>query len=173
METPSTEKLTTRAVGIKYGAFSALAGIILFLISVMINPNPMGGGWTNWLGSAISIVLLVLAHKNFKDSGDGFMSYGQGFGIGFWFTIVSSVLSILVMYVYMNFVDTAAMDAVFEQQALTMEEQGQSDDAIAMAQEWTKKLFWPLAIGGSLFIGIIIALIVSIFTQKNNPNPAF
>lgn len=173
MENSTTEKISTRSVGIKYGAFSGLAVIAIFLLNVALNTNPMGGGWTNWIGTAISIVLLVLAHKNFKDSGDGFMTYGQGFGIGFWFTIVGSFLSLLVMYVYMNFIDTTAMNAVFEQQTIAMEEQGQSDEAIAMAQEWTEKLFWPMAIGGSIIGGLVIALIVSIFTQKKNTEPAF
>lgn len=172
MENSTQEKVSTMKVGSKYGAISGLAGIALFLVAVMMNINPFQGA-SNWIGIGISIVLLVLAQKNFKDSGDGYMSYGQGFGVGLWYTIVSSVLSLLVMYVYMNFIDTAAMEKVFEQQELQMEEQGQSTEAIQVAMEWTRKLFWAFAVGGSIFFGIIIALVVTIFTQKKNAEPGF
>jgi Protein of unknown function (DUF4199) len=172
MENTSND-LSTRSVGIKYGAFSGLAGIVMFLITVVTSPAPMQGGWSSWVSMAISVTLLVLAHKNFKDSGDGFMSYGQGIGIGFWFTLVGSVLSVIVMYLYLNVIDPSAMDSVYEQQALKMEEQGQSEEAIEVAMEWTKKLFWPIAIVGSLFVGMIIALIVTIFTQKKNQEATF
>lgn len=172
MENETKEKVTALSVGSKYGLFSALAGVIIFLIAVVLDLNPMQGA-ASWFSIGVSIVLLVLAHKNFKDSGDGFMSYGQGMGVAFWYTIVGSLISILVMFVYMNFIDTAAMENVFEQQALKMEEQGQPQEAIDMAMEWTKKLFWPFAIGGSIIGGMVIALIVTIFTQKKSPEPGF
>lgn len=172
MENSTEQKVTPMSVGIKYGAISGLAGIALFLVAVMMSINPFQGAF-NWIGIGISIALLVLAHKNFKDNGDGFMSYGQGFGIGFWYTIASSLLSLVVMYVYMNFIDTAAMENVFQEQAMKMEEAGQSEEAIEVAMEWTRKLFWAFAIGGSIFFGIIIALVVTIFTQKKNAEPGF
>jgi hypothetical protein len=172
MENEVKEKISTMSVGIKYGAFSALAGIVLFLIAVMANLNPMQGV-ISWISIAISIGLLVLAHKQFKDAGDGFMTYGQGIGVAFWYTLVGTFISICIMYVYMNFIDSAAMETVFEEQAMKMEEQGQSEEMIEVAMEWTRKLFWPIAVGGSLFGGMIIALIVTIFTQKKNTEPTF
>jgi hypothetical protein len=172
MENETKESVSTMSVGIKYGAFSALAGIVVFLIAVITSMNPFQGA-ASWLNMGISLVLLVLAQKNFKDAGDGFMSYGQGIGIGFWYTLVGAVLSLLVMYVYITFIDQAVMETFYEQQILKMEEQGQSEEAIEMAMEWTKKLFWPFAIGGGIFFGMLIALIVTIFTQKKNTEPTF
>jgi hypothetical protein len=164
------QKASTRSIGLKYGGISALAGVVIFLVVSLIGQNPFGGVW-NWIGTGISIVLIVLAHREFKSSGDGFMSFGQGMGVVLWFSIVAVFVSMAVMYIYMNFIDTNAMQIVFDEQIAKMEEQGQSEEAIEMAMEWTKKLFWPMAIVFGFIGSIVIGLIVTIFTQKRNPDP--
>lgn len=159
---------TTRSVGMNYGLYAGLFSIAVFLITSLLGYNPFGGG-LNYIGTVASIVLLVFAHKKFKDSGDGFMSYGQGVGIGFWFTVISAALAIGVMYIYINFFDDAPLQRMLEEQANKMQESGTPDSTIETAQEWTKKLFWAIAAIGGLIGGGIIALIVTIFTQKKNP----
>lgn len=166
------DSISTRSVGMKYGLMAGLAGIVLFLIPVVLGQNPFKGAW-NWIGAAVSIGLMILAHKSYKDNGDGFMSYGQGVGIGFWLTLVSTVLSIIFMYVYLNFIDAGPMDLFIQEQQETMEKSGQSEQAIEMAMEWTRKLFWVIALIGGIFWGMIIALILTIFTQKKAPEQAF
>lgn len=170
--TESLPNVSTRSVGLKYGLISAIAGIALFLVSVILGQNPFQGVW-NWIAIAVTIVLLFLAHKNYKDSKDGFMSYGQGVGIGFWFTLVSTLLGVGAMYGYLSFIDSSPMDLFYEEQRAGMEEAGQSEEAIDIALEWTRKLFWVFALVGSIFWGMIIALILSIFTQKKAPEQAF
>lgn len=164
--------LSTRSVGLKYGLISALVGVGLFLVSAVAGLNPFQGA-LNWVGLGITVVLMFLAQKNFKDNGDGFMSYGQGVGIGFWFVLISTVITIAIMFVYVSFIDNAPMELFYEEQAVKMEEQGQSDQAIEIAMEWTRKLFWIFAVIGSIFWGMIIALILTIFTQKKHPEPTF
>lgn len=161
-----------RTIGMTYGAYAGLASAVIFLAISLSGMNPFGGG-LNYIGTVALIVLLVLAHKKFKDSGDGFMSYGQGVGVGFWVILISSIISLGVMYIYINFVDYSPMQLMFDEQLAKMQEQGQPEEAIEMATTWTKNLFWPLAVFMGLFFGMIIVLIVTIFTQKKNPTPAF
>jgi uncharacterized ion transporter superfamily protein YfcC len=157
-----------RSIGLTFGLYSSAVAIAVFLITSLLGYNPFGGG-LNYIGTVASIVLIVFAHKKFKDSGDGFMSFGQGFGVGFWFSLISTLLTLLVMYIYINFIDYSPLQLMLEEQATKMQETGQADQAIETAQEWTKKLFWVFALIGSLFFGLIITLIVTIFTQKKNP----
>lgn len=168
----TVQPVTTRGTGVKFGLYSALAGIALFMIAAVSGMNPFGGP-LNWLGIAITIGLLFMAQKSFKDSGDGFMTYGQGVGIGFWFTLASAIVGVAFMYVYGELIDTSVMDSFYEEQQAKMEEQGQSDEAINIAMTWTKKLFWVFAFIGSLFWGMIIALILTIFTQKKPAEQTF
>jgi hypothetical protein len=79
----------------------------------------------------------------------------------------------LFTFVYAGFIDPTVMDGVYEAQRLEMEEKGMPDEQIDVAITWTKKLFWPFYFGIGLFFGVLLAVIVSIFTQKKNPQPAF
>jgi len=164
--------LSTRSAGITFGLYAALISSAVFLLTSYLGYNPFGGG-LNYIGTVASIVLLVLAQKKFKDSGDGYMSFGQGFGIGFWFTVVSTTLTLIVMYVYITYVDYGPLQMMLDENTAKMQESGQSDDQVQIAIEWTNKLFWVFAIFGALFMGLIIALIITIFTQRKNPQGEF
>ncbi len=164
----TTPSVTTRSAGLTYGLYSAGVSIAVFVILALLGMNPFGGGY-NYIGTVAAIVLLVLAQKYYKDNGDGFMSYGQGFGIGFWFGLAGVLLGIGFMYIYIEFIDHNPMDLMMADQAAKMQEQGAPDETIETAQEWTKKLFWPIALAGGLFGNMIVAAIVTIFTQKANP----
>lgn len=157
-----------RSIGMTYGLYAGLVSVVIFIIVSASGLNPFGGG-LNYIGTVASIVLLVLAHKKFKESGDGYMTYGEGMGVGFWFTLISCILALGVMYVYINFVDYSPLQLMLDEQLAKMQEQGQPEEAVEMATEWTKKLFWPMAVLGGFIGGIIIALIVTIFTQKKRP----
>ncbi|MCA4894602.1 MAG: DUF4199 domain-containing protein [Cytophagales bacterium] len=159
-----------RTIGLTFGLYAGAISTAVFLIASFLGYNPFGGG-LNYVGTVASIVLLVFAHKKFKDSGDGFMSYGQGMGIGFWFTVASALLAIVVMYVYINYVDYSPLQLMLDEQTAKMEEAGSDENAIETAGQWTKKLFWVFAVIGALIGGMVIALIVTIFTQKKNPEP--
>ncbi|MEX2233710.1 MAG: DUF4199 domain-containing protein [Cyclobacteriaceae bacterium] len=168
----TTSTVTPRSVGIKYGLISALISVVFFLVLVLSGQNAFDNKW-NWIGLIISVALVVLAHKNFKDSGNGFMSYGQGVGIAFWIALVSLVINFLITYCYVAFIDPSAMDLFYEKQSEEMAGKGMQDDQIEIAISWTKTLFWPIYIFFGLFFGVLVGVIVSIFTQKKNPQPVF
>lgn len=157
-----------RSIGMMYGLYAGLVSVIIFIIVSALGLNPFGGG-LNYIGTAASIVLLVLAHRKYKQSGDGYMSYGQGMGVGFWFTLISCILTVGFMYVYINFIDYTPMQLMLDEQLTKMQEQGANDEAIEMATTWTKNLFWPMAVIFGIIGGMIVALLVTIFTQKKRP----
>ena len=161
------EKLTTRTVGLRYGLFNALVGLLLFAVAITLNANPFKG-WYNWIGSAVGIVLIVLAHKYFKDNGDGYMEFGQGVGIGFWMG-VAGALSIPFLFIYLNYVDSAPFELFMQQQEDEMINSGAPDSMIETSMKWTRMLFWPIALVGSVVGSVLFSLIVSIFTKKSSP----
>ncbi len=164
--------VTTRSVGIKWGLISGLISIVFFLTLVLSGQNAFDNKW-NWIGLIISLAIVFLAHKNYKESGNGYMSYGQGVLIGFWIALVSLVLGAGITYLYVTVIDTGAMDLFYDKQIEQMSKNGMPDDQIDMAIGWTKALFWPMYIFFGLFFGVLVGVIVSIFTQKKNPEPAF
>lgn len=165
------QAVTVRSVGIKYGFISTLVSVIFFIVLVIAGQNAFDNTW-NWIGMIFSIIIMVLAHKNFKDS-NTYMSYGQGVGIAFWMCLVSIILGGLFTYVYSNIIDPTVMETFYEKQMEQMSEQNMPDEQMQMAVEWTKKLFWPMYVLFGMFFGVLLGVIVSIFTQKKAPEQSF
>ncbi|HEX5171907.1 MAG TPA: DUF4199 domain-containing protein [Cyclobacteriaceae bacterium] len=170
MET-TTNAPTVRGVGTKFGLISAGFSIFFFLVLTLVGLNAFDNKWS-WIGLIVSIVIMVFAHKQFKDQGDGFMSYGQGVGIGFWIALISLLIAGGFTFIYVNFIDQTAMDAFYDTQRMNMEDKGMPDDQIDVAISWTRKLFWLFYFFFGIFFGVLVAVIVSIFTQKKNPQQA-
>ena len=169
MESNEMESVTTRSIGVRFGLISAVISIVLFIIPAVIGQNPFKGVW-NWVGMVVGIGIIVFAHKSFKDDGDGYMNYGQGIGIAFWMALVSTLIAVSFMYAYISFIDVNPFELFMEQQQEEMAAKGTPENIIETSTEWTRKLFWPIALVMGLLGSIIIALIVTIFTQKKDPN---
>jgi len=169
MESNESESITTRSIGIRYGLISSVISIVLFIIPAVIGQNPFKGAW-NWIGIVVGIGILVFAHKSFKDEGNGYMDYGQGISIAFWMALISTLIAVPFMYGYLNFIDSNPFELFMEQQQEEMAAKGMQENIIETSIEWTRKLFWPIALVMGLLGTIIIALVVSIFTQKKDPN---
>ncbi len=175
VETPE-EKVTTRAAGIRYGLISGLISIAYFVILTMADIS-MTEGIGRWASLLISVVIIYLAHKYYKENGDGFMTIGQGTGIGFWLALVSAAISGVFTYVYMKFIDNSMIQQILDKQREAMEERGMDDAQIDQAMSMTEKFMTPeIILGTGLFFGVVIivivALLISLVTQKKNPEEA-
>ena len=174
METNETLKPSVMSVGLKFGVMLGLISVVFSLVLYVAGINPMDYQWvTNSINLVFVVTIVAFAHKNFKDNGNGFMSYGQGLGIGVITAITSMVIAGVYTYLYFNYINPSAFEDIWEKAAADMEAKGQDEQAIKMGMEWGRKLFWPFFIIGGIFWGFIVALIVSIFTQKKEPETAF
>ena len=174
MELVETSKPSVLSIGLKYGLILGLSSIGISLLLYLVDFDTIKYSWVlNTINVLLTVAAVVLAHKNFKESGNGYMSYGQGLGVAMITILASMVLATPYTYIFFNFIDPSMYDAIWEKAAADMEAQGQSDEAIEVALSWARKLFWPFFIIGAIFWGFIIGLIVSIFTQKKEPETAF
>jgi hypothetical protein len=172
---PKTE-VTTRSVGIRYGLIMAIISIAYFMI-LNVAGIDMSQGIGRWGGLIFNVAVIFLAHKHFKDNGDGFMSYGQGLGIGVWIALISSVISSIFTYIYVKFIDAGFITTMLEKQEEQFQERGMSQEQITQAMDMTKKFMTPemMFVFGIVFgfiILVIVFALVTIFTQKKNPEAA-
>ena len=170
--TPTSAPVTTTAVGTRYGLLAGVAGVIFSLLLFLTNTDQSP---VRWLGLVITIGAMFLAHNQFKQSHGGYMSYGEGLGIGTILAGVSGVISTIFSYVYMTYMDPGYMGRTLEKARLDMEAKGNMSDAqidqgMAMAEKFSGGV-WMLVFGilGSLLFGFLIALVVSAFTKHNRP----
>lgn len=164
--------VTVKSVAIKYGLINGLIGIILFTIMDFANMGQSQVG--NWAGAVIGVILMVLAHQEFKKQGDGFMSYGQGLGLGTLMSVVGGTLNSIYVFLYVSFINPEFLNAMKEKSIMDMEKRGMTDEQIEQGMKFAENFMTPIAmlimgIFISLFFGFILALIVSAFTKKNTP----
>ena len=166
------EQASPRAVGIKYGIVSGLLGIIFFIV-IDVTGNA-GNQSVSWLGLLITIAVLILAHREFKGTGDGHMEYKEGVGIGFWVGLIGSVISGIFTFIYVTTINTEYVTFLQDQQRMELEKQNMSDAQIDQAMEIASIFVSPGALlGFTLFFGIlftvILALIISAITKNSRP----
>jgi uncharacterized membrane protein (DUF485 family) len=167
---------TQRAPGIsrfatKYGLIQGVVGFVLFLIVAMTG---MKQNWMSAVNVVVLIVLMVLAHREFKKSHEGIMSYGQGVGLGTLLSVVASVLGCVLLYIYVSFINTGYPAAALQVQRAALEERGMSGAQMDQAMAMTSAMLTPAgivitALVSGLIVGFIIALIVSAFTRESDP----
>jgi hypothetical protein len=168
-------KPSISSIGLRYGLIVGVIASVYTLILYMAglgNNTPLG-----LLGLVILIAGIVMAHNAYKAQGNGFMSIGQGIGIGMILSIVSGIISSLVTYLYVAFIDDSAIRERTDQAMLDMESQGLSDEQIDQAMKYTEMFTSPImilvwGIVGSIIMGFIISLIISLFTKKTEPQPS-
>lgn len=176
MEESTSPTVTTRSTGTRYGVIMAVISIVMFLVMSFANID-MQSGIARWAGIPIFFVVLYLAQKYYLDNGDGFMSYGQGIAITFWFSLISCVIYIVFFYTYIKFIDSSFVETVKQQQMDQMAQRGMSDDQIDQAMSisapfMTPEMFGVLGFFVAMFFDMLCGVILTIFTQKSNPDPA-
>jgi len=159
-------------IATKYGLIQGVLSFIVFLVTALAHIPQ------NWITSAVSIglliLLMVLAHREFKRTHDGMMTYPQGLGSGTLLSIVSSVISSALVYVYVKFIGTGYIAAAMHAQQAALAQRGMTGAQAQQAMAITSMVMTPVGIVvtsliSGIVLGFIVALIVSIFTQKGDP----
>jgi len=159
-------------IATKYGLIQGVLGFLLFLIVATT------GMRQNWLTTSVNIivlvVLIVLAHREYKKTHEGIMTYGQGVGIGTLLSVVASVLSCILLYIYVAFINTGYAAAALKVQRAAMEERGMSGAQLEQALSMTSAMLTPVGIViagliSGIILGFIVALVVSAFTKCADP----
>ncbi|MFW6257830.1 MAG: DUF4199 domain-containing protein [Prolixibacteraceae bacterium] len=148
-------------------------GIALILISVIyyVSGNVFSKS-AQWVGYLVMTGGVIFAQLSYRKSLGGFMTYGQALLVGVLAMLFAAVLSGIYTWFLYSVVDPSLQ----EQLQLATEEQlvkqgNIPEDQLEAAVEMTAKFQNPvmlmlIAIFGGTFIGLIISLITSIFTQK-------
>ena len=155
--------------GLLFGLIMVVFTIIVYATDLVITQS-----WITSLSYVIIIIGTVYAHNQFKKKGDGFMSYGQGLGIGTIVSLIAGTLSSIFVLIYIQFIDTGYQSRQLEEQRRIFEEEGLSDQQIDSALGMTEAFSNPflllvLGIIVTTLIGFVLSLIISAFTKKSDP----
>lgn len=166
------EKVSTARVALKYGVLGA---VVIMIFTTIIN---VAGLSQNKILSSLSfvfmIVALVLAMKDFREQNKGFMSYGEGLGLGTLASAVMGLLSASFTMFYMQFIDNTLLTQGMDKVRSDMEAKGMDDSQIDQAMELSQKFMSPgvvfaLGVFMYIFMGFIISLIVAAIVRREKP----
>jgi uncharacterized membrane protein YczE len=169
METNSKQLVTQ--TGVKFGIISSVATIAYStIINVTGNQGNQALGWVNFI---IFIAVLVFANKSFKEANKGLMSFGEGFKIGAFISLISTFLSSIYTYVYIKFIDEDFFVPIKEMQEKELAKNGMSDEQLEQTMEMVSKFMTPEIITGTAALtgvigGLIVAAIVAAIMKKEN-----
>ena len=164
---PSIVKIAT-----KYGLIQGVFAFVVFLVVTL------AGIKQNWVSSVVDIValvvLMVLAHREFKKTHEGIMTYGQGLGSGTLLSVVASVITCVLLYIYVNYINTGYPAAALQAQQAALEQRGLTGAQLDQAMAFTGAMLTPtgLVVTSLIFgviIGFIVALLVSLGTRESDP----
>ncbi|WP_375419335.1 DUF4199 domain-containing protein [uncultured Hymenobacter sp.] len=173
MEVSTQLRPTTSAIAMRFGLLTGVVSIIYWFLLMVT--GQMGNSALGFLALAILVGGIVLAQRAFRTSNGGFMSYGEGLGIGMLVSLISGLLSTIFSYVYREFVDPSITQQVADQARAKLEEGGnlseeQIDQAVAMSQKFSSgPMSLVVGIVGSLIVGLLLSLIISAIMKRTRP----
>jgi hypothetical protein len=159
-------------IATKYGL---ILGVLLFLVFLAGTLIGIKQSWVlATVNAVLLIVLMVLAHREFKRTHAGAMTYPQGLGSGTLLTIVTTVTQCVLTFVYVKYINTGYLAGVMQAQRAALEQRGISGAQLQQAMAFTSALMTPVgfvvtALITGVILGFIVALIVSIFTHVDDP----
>lgn len=163
---------TTTKVALKWGIIIGICSVVFSTLIMVL--GMVGNQAIGFVAYIIIGIGVFMAMNAYKKENNGFMSYGQGLGIGALMAAVSGLLSSAYSFVYMKFIDPSVMDQIFKKAEADMEKKGLSPEQIDQAMEMSKVFMSPGAmfvwgVVGSILLGFVFSLIIAAFVKKDKP----
>ncbi|MBC7382729.1 MAG: DUF4199 domain-containing protein [Bacteroidia bacterium] len=161
---------------IKFSLIFALTSIgvsVVFYILGMHTAKNWISTFLNFLIISGSIYFGIRARRD--ETLNGFISFGQGVGTGMQIIFFGGLIISIYFLVFVNYIDPEFMANLIENVKREMIEKGDSEEKIETTIHWMKKMQSPMlmfvmGLLANLIYGLIVSLIVSIFTRKENPD---
>jgi len=155
----------------------ALKGTLIALVLIVIGLATYFTGQTQnkAIGSiGMILYLIVIAYSTilYAKQKNGNVTVGNAFADGFKTSAAATALFVVYTFLAFKFIMPDVVDISMEEARKNMVEKKMSQEQIDAAIAMTQKFFIPFAIGGALFVYLIVGLIASLIgaaIAKKNP----
>ncbi|GAB2585944.1 DUF4199 domain-containing protein [Spirosoma areae] len=164
---------TTARIALKWGLITGVALIVYSTLLYTFDQT------TNTALSLIVYAILIggltMGMREYRTANEGYMTYGEGVGLGALLSAVAGFLSSTFTVLYTRVIDPGFQERVSEQVREKLEDQGQlSDDQIDQAvgmMQTGPGLQFIFGVLGTILIGVIFSLVIAAFLRRNKTNP--
>lgn len=170
-----TQSPSVKKIALNYGVLLALFSIVLQVISYALDSHIDRPWWLSFIQLLISIAIIVLGLRAFKQENAGYLSFGQAIKTGVAISVIAGIISVIFNYIFITFIDP---DFIQKTMDFTREQMEQNpsltEEQINMSMEMSAKFMTPwimsaFAIIGTLFFGFVISVIAGLAMRKNPP----
>ncbi len=167
MENTSIRPYVTKW-GLILGLVSAVITVVIYLTELYLTNQ-----WVGYASLIFTIAFMFLACKEFKEENGGVLAFGKAFLIAFLVGLIGILISSIVNYIYISFVDPNIMQNIMDAQLEKLANDPNVSDEQLEATEnmmgmMTKPIFTVLSgLFGGAFFSAILGLIVGAIAKKN------
>lgn len=149
---------------LRWGLIASGISIVYALISNLLGIVATQTALNSIISLAITGVICYLTIKAHREELGGFISFGRAFLVAFVALLISSVISSIFNFIYLNYIDPSAMEAVLQSTESMMSNFGMTEDQIEEAVEQTKiGMESPFSIlSGAFVLAIFSAIFAAI-----------
>ncbi|MCF8303186.1 MAG: DUF4199 domain-containing protein [Bacteroidales bacterium] len=167
-------KRSVGQVSLNYGIITGVGLILLSLLLYSLGASQTS--WAQWISYAIILAGMIIGALNYRKRDlEGFMSYSQAFGVTFLIGIFAAIIIGIYSYVFYEFFAPEQIEVMIRgaEEELWKSNQNLTDEQFEMAMNFTKRFMTPtwlgiIAFGSTTLVGLIMALIISIFVRKED-----
>jgi len=168
------------AIAMRYGGMIAAIMIVITLVQYLsgfsdpANAQSPATMVIGFISFAVWIGGVVMAVKAYRTELGGYMSFGEGFRVGFFTFLVISAISAVWNFLFYSFIASDFLEKTLEFVQYTMEDAGADDGTIDMMMGIYERIYTPTGfmlmslVGGTIF-GAIVSLIIGAAMKKNPP----
>lgn len=165
-----TAALYSTGIGIALGLIFYVAGL-----NETMMRNPALNWANNFLLFAVAFYFIYTAAKTHRDHDlGGYLSVGQGLGLGTLAGLISGLINAVWIVIFMNFIASDMADQIKQVTMEQMEKQGLSEEQIEQNMEFASFFMSPVFLAIAtvffmVFIGFLSGLISGLMLKKDRP----
>lgn len=169
-----------KKTGFNTGLILGIISLVSVVVQYATGEFSIGRGSSSTFSTVTSIVVfavgvyLIIRALNTVKRGQGYLSFGEGFKVGFTAYIVSSLFTVAWLVVYCYVLEPDYQEQILDQTADQMYEQNpnMSEEQIETALGWTAKFTGPFmmitfGVMGAALFGAIVSLILAAIIKKD------
>lgn len=162
---------SSKGIMLNYGAMLGVASVLVSLTIYAMGQHLEQDWKMGLVNFGLMILIISLGIKKYKQSNEGWLSFGQAVKVGVGIAIISAVIGIIYNLIFVNVIEPDFMNQLLEKQRELWNDNNMTEEQIETAEGMFKTFSSPaitsaISIVAAAFFGFIISAIAGAIMKK-------